>query len=115
MSVHLFDGDQVPDRLQHATDLGTVLLDDDVADALEAKRPEGVPLVLLAADRRPLLLDLEARHHCATSARARSSAAGATSSTGRPRRAATASRSPRESSAPPGACPALVWVDRPGG
>src|SRR5687768_7556694 len=63
MSVHLFHDDHVPDRLEHATDLGAVLLDDDVADALETKRAEGVPLVLLAADRRPLLLDLEASHH----------------------------------------------------
>src|SRR6186997_370716 len=109
MSVHLFDDDQVPDRLEHPTDLGTVLLDDDVADALETKRPEGVPLVLLAADRRPLLLDLEACHYWATSARARSRAAGATSSTGRPRRAATASGSSSERSASTVACTMLIW------
>src|SRR3954453_15990256 len=99
MSVHLFDGDQMPDRLEHATDLGAVLLDDHVADALETKRAEGVPLVLLAADRRTLLLDLEPRRHDDTSARAFSSAAGATSSTDRPRRAATASGSSSERSA----------------
>src|SRR5690348_11934720 len=113
MSVHLFHDDHVPDRLEHATDLGTVLLDDDVADALEPKRAEGVPLVLLAADRRPLLLDLEACHHWLTSARAFSSAAGATSSTGRPRRAATASGSSSERSASTVACTMLIWFDEP--
>src|SRR6478609_8836457 len=113
MSVHLLDGDQVGDRLEHASDLGAVLLDDDVADALEAERANRVPLVLLAADRGPGLLDLEARHHWVTSARARSSAAGATSSTGRPRRAATASGSSRERSAATVACTMLIWLDEP--
>src|SRR3546814_1506354 len=48
-------------------------------------------LVGLAADRGLLLLDLELGHYWATSARALSRAAGATCSTVRPRRAATAS------------------------
>src|SRR6059036_2203524 len=113
MSVHLFDGDQVPDRLEHASDLGTVLLDDHVADALETKRPEGVPVVLLAADRRPLLLDLEPCHHAVASARAFSRAAGATSSTASPRRAATASGASRERSASTVACTMLIWFEEP--
>src|SRR4051812_22727190 len=95
MSVHLFDGDQVPDRLEHATDLGTVLLDDHVADALETKRAEGVPVVLLAADGRPLLLDLEPCHYDDTSARAFSRRPGP-----RPRRAAHGA--PRRPPAPRG-------------
>src|SRR3954469_12833238 len=111
MSVHLLDGDHVPDRLEHASDLGAVLLDDDVADALEAKRPEGVPLVLLAADRRPHLLDLEACHHWFTSAPGRASAAGGGASTGGPRRAATDSGSSRERSASTVACTMLIWLD----
>ena len=59
------------------------------------------------------LLDLEARHHWLTSARALSSAAGATSSTGRPRRAATASGSSSERSASTVACTMLIWFDEP--
>src|SRR5689334_3862234 len=108
MSVDLLDGDQVPDRLEHSTDLGTVLLDDHVADPLETKRPEGVPLVLLAADGRPHLLDLETRHHRVTSARALRSAAGATSSTAMPRREATASGSSRLRRASTVACTMLI-------
>src|SRR5436190_1901453 len=79
MSVHLLEGDQVTDGLQHATDLGPVLLDDDVAYPLETEGADRVPLVLLATDRRPGLLDLELWHQRLTSARALSSAAGATS------------------------------------
>jgi hypothetical protein len=37
-------------RVDHAADLGPVLLDDDVAQALEPERAQGVALVLLAAD-----------------------------------------------------------------
>src|SRR3712207_2357858 len=58
MSVDLLDGDQVGHRVQHPSDLGTVLLDGHVADALQAERAEGVPLVLLAADRGLDLADL---------------------------------------------------------
>src|SRR5680860_161060 len=113
MSVHLLDGDQVRDRREHSTDLRAILLDDYVADALEPERPEGVPLVLLAADGRPLLLDLEAGHYWAASARALSRAAGATCSTGRPRRIATASGSSRPWRAATVACTMLIWFDEP--
>src|SRR3954451_13281157 len=94
------DGDrhQVTDGVDHAPALRAVLLDDDVTDPLQTQRAQRLALVLLAADGRLLLLDLERRHHSQApagavmpSARARSSAAGATSSTARPRRAATAS------------------------
>src|SRR5690349_5581636 len=103
MSVNLLEVHEVRDGLGHAADLGTILLDDDVADALETQRAKRVPLVLLATDRRTNLGDLELRHHAPTSASAgalasstpafsaRSSAAGATSSTVRPRRWATSS------------------------
>src|ERR1700709_2582060 len=96
MSVHLLDGDQVPDHLEHATDLGTVLQHGDVADPLETQGAEGVLLVPVAADRRPLLLDLEAWHYGVTSARALSSAAGATSSRATQRQAGKASGVSRE-------------------
>src|SRR6478736_923451 len=93
MSVDLLDGDQVRHGREHAADLRSVLLDDDVADALEPERAERVALVLVASDRGSDLLDLQPAHHSGTSARARSSAAGATCSTVRPRRAATVSGS----------------------
>src|SRR5690349_5565521 len=99
MSVDLLDRHQVTDGLDHAADLRAVLLDDHVADALQTEGPQRLALVGLAADRGLLLLDLEACHYELTPAAAasmpsfwaRSSAAGATSSTGRPRRAATVS------------------------
>src|SRR5664280_1951792 len=84
-SVHFLERDQVSDRRDHAPDLGAVLLDDGVRDPLEPKRTQRLPLVLLPADARADLRDLEARHHAPAPARARSMAAGATSSIGRPR------------------------------
>ena len=89
MSVDLLDVDEVRHREDHAADLGPVLLDDDVADPLQTERPQGLPLVAQATDLRTGLGHLEAPHHEVTPARARSRAAGATSSIGRPRRAAT--------------------------
>src|SRR6476469_7704260 len=84
--------DEVPHRVDHSPDFGAIFLDDHVADPLQAKRSQGVPLVLLGPDLRTYLGHLEPCHHrTAASARAASMAAGATSSTGRPRRAATAS------------------------
>src|SRR5690554_8031776 len=66
----------------------SVLLDDDVADALEAEAPQRVTLVLLAADGGPGLGHLEPGHQApafaaaaaAPASRARSSAAGVTRS-----------------------------------
>src|SRR3546814_10678283 len=95
MSVHFLNRNEVTDGVDHPTNLGTVLLHDHVADPLEAQRAKGLALVGLAADRGLLLLDLELGHYWATSARALSRAAGATCSTVRPRRAATASGSSR--------------------
>src|SRR5262245_12816524 len=113
MSVDLLDRHQVTDGLDHAPDLRAVLLDDHVADPLETERAQGLALVLLAADRALLLLDLEACHQPATSARALSRAAGATSSTDSPRRAATASGSSSILSASTVACTMLIWLDAP--
>src|SRR3982751_6144815 len=96
-SVNLLDGHQVGHRLDHPADLGTVLLDDDVADALQTEAAQRVPLVLLATDLRTGLGHLQPAHQAPAfasampAAWARSIAAGATRSTGRPRRAATAS------------------------
>src|SRR5688572_31881332 len=105
MSFHFLYVHEVRDGLHHASDLGTILLDDDIADALETQRAQGVALVLLASDAGLDLGDLELRHGVPTPAAAvssafaaasatpslpaRSRAAGATSSTVRPRRLAT--------------------------
>src|SRR5689334_16228566 len=121
MSLDLLDRHEVTDGLDHATDLRAVLLDDDVADPLETERAQGLALVGLAADRRLLLLDLELRHYWLTpaavgsgfSSRALSSAAGATCSTGRPRRAATLSGCSSICSAVTVACTMLIWLDDP--
>src|ERR1700750_1644758 len=67
MSVNLLDRHQVTDGVDHAPDLGAVLLDDHVTDPLETQRAQGLALVLLAADGGLLLLDLQARHQEATS------------------------------------------------
>src|SRR6185436_5426072 len=121
MSVDLLDRHEVTDGADHAPDLGAVLLDDHVADPLQAEGAQGLALVRLAADRRALLLDLELSHQAFTSAaaaagcsaRALSSAAGATSSTGRPRRAATASGCSSMRSASTVAWTMLIWFEEP--
>src|SRR5687768_17055098 len=107
MSVDLLDVDEMRDGVDHAADLGTIFLDDDVADALQTQRAQRVALVLLASDAGLDLGDLELRHDAPAPAAAfssalaaasampslpaRSRAAGATSSTVRPRRLATSS------------------------
>src|SRR5437763_5713795 len=98
MSVLLLDGHQVAHRRDHAAELGLVLLDHDVADPLEPERSQAGPLGAGAADGRPLLPDLQPCHESSlpaqlapAAARARSMAAGATSSSGRPRLAAISS------------------------
>src|SRR5215210_5792594 len=113
MSVHFLDGDQVRHRVDHAPDLGPVLLDDHVAQALEAQAAQGVPLVLLATDAGAGLGDLQPRHQDPTPARALSSAAGATSSRARPRRAATSSGRSRPCRAATVACTMLIGFDDP--
>src|SRR5690606_10488476 len=121
ISVHLLDGDQVSHGRDHAADLGAVLTHDAAADTAEAERAQRLALVLLATDRGLGLRDLQLCHHAPTfpadsacfssralaspSARLRSMTAGATRSSGRPRRAATASGCSRLRSA----C-AVAWT-----
>src|SRR6476646_4606636 len=118
-SVNLLDGDQVGHRLDHPADLGTVLLDDDVANALQTEAAQRVTLVLLATDLGTGLGHLEPRHHAPAlaasrpAACARSIAAGATWSTGRPRRAATASGRSRPCRAATVACTMLMALSEP--
>src|SRR6266540_5289787 len=113
MSVDLLDGDEVANRTQHAADLRAVVVDGHVADPLDAEGAQRVPLVLLTTDGGLGLGDLQARHQDVTSARAFSRAAGATSSTGSPRRAATASGVSRLFSAATVACTTLMALDEP--
>src|SRR3954454_17516445 len=61
-SLNFFDGDQVRHRRDHAADLGTVLLHDRVVDPLQPEGTQRLALVLLAADRRLDLGDLELCH-----------------------------------------------------
>src|SRR6185436_3158359 len=96
--LDFLDRHQVTDGLDHAADLRAVLLDDHVADPLEPQRAQGLALVDLAADGALLLLHHQLCHQRDTSPgvstfsrAALSSAAGATCSTVRPRRAATVS------------------------
>src|SRR5690606_20735888 len=114
LSVDLLDHDELGHLRQHAPDLRAVLLNHLVVQALQTKGPQGVPLVLLTADRRPDLADLEpAGHQALTSARARSILAGATCSTGRPRRAATCSGDSSIFSAATVAWTTLIGLDEP--
>src|SRR5689334_6466971 len=113
MSVNLFDSDEVANRAHHATHLGTVFVDGAVADPLDAQGAQRVALVLLATDAGTGLGHLQACHQDATSARAFSRAAGATCSTGMPRRAATASGVSRACSAATVACTTLIAFEDP--
>src|SRR4051794_23379783 len=113
MSVDLLDSDEVRHGLQHPSDLGTVLLDGHITDALEAEGTEGVPLVLLAANTGLGLAHLDAGHQDATARWARSSAAGVTSSTDFPRRFATSSGISRPCSAATVACTTLIAFAEP--
>src|SRR5215212_9082826 len=114
MSVDLLVRHEVSHGRDHAADLGSVLLDDDVADALEAERAQRLPLVLLPADGRAGLGHLKPRHHAPVpAARARSMAAGATCSSVSPRRAATASGRSRPRSAATVAWTMLMAFDEP--
>src|SRR5215469_7871674 len=61
-SVHFLYPDQVPDSVDHATELRTVRLDDGLADAVQAQRPQRVALRAVAADLRLDLGHLELCH-----------------------------------------------------
>src|SRR5438094_6390281 len=60
--LDLLDPDEVGHGLDHAPDLGTVLLDHHVTDPLQAERAQRVPLVLLRPDLRTYLGHLEPSH-----------------------------------------------------
>src|SRR5699024_5909223 len=113
ISVHLFPGDEVAHGIDHAADLRTIVLHHHVVDPLETQRAQGLALILLAADLRLQLRDLELRHQEFAPSFARRSAAGATSSTGRPRRAATSSGRSRPLSAAIVACTMLIAFEEP--
>src|SRR3954452_20603268 len=115
MSVDLLDRHQVCDGRHHAADLRAVLLDDGVVHPLQAQGAQRLLLVALIADARLRLGDLQACHEdqppCP--ARARSMPAGATSSSGRPRRAATSSGRTSSFSAATVACTMLIGLSEP--
>src|SRR5690606_2524286 len=113
MSVDLLDLDQVGHRGEHPPDLRAILLHGDVTDALETQRTQRVPLVLGPSDAGLDLADLEPWHHACTSARALSTAAGATSSTALPRRFATCSGSSSDCRAATVACTTLIALAEP--
>src|SRR5487761_931816 len=111
-------------RLDHAPELGPVVLDDHVTDPLQPERAERGPLLGSAADPRPGLGYFQLCHRSApgqllpvaapaAAARARSMAAGATSSIGRPRLAAISSGRFRLFSAATVACTTLIGLDEP--
>src|SRR4051794_41890786 len=105
------------DGVDHAPDLRAVLLDDGVMHPLETEGAQRLLLVLLVADARLGLGDLQASHggQLPCPARARSMPAGATSSRGRPRRAATCSRRASGLNAAPGPGAVVFGVFRPRG
>src|SRR4051812_50273 len=116
--LNFFDGDQVPHRVDHAAHHRAVLADHLLADLAQAERAQRVFLVLLAADRGSDLGDAQRAHDqapdpAAARARARSMAGGATSSSGSPRRAATASGRSSRRSASTVACTMLIELSEP--
>src|SRR5262245_32552335 len=113
MSLHLLDGDQMGHRVDHAPDLGTVLVRGHVPDPLQTEGTQRLALVLLAADAGLDLADLEPRHQCTASWRAFSRAAGVTSPTDLPRRRATGSGCSRPCSASTVACTTLMALAEP--
>src|SRR3954466_361204 len=98
----------------HAAELGAVLLDDHVTQALEAQGTQGVTVVLLAADVGLDLRNLELRHDYAPApARGRRRAAGAAPWSGRARRAAASSGRCRPLRAATVACTMLIALSEP--
>src|SRR5579859_4584912 len=111
-------------RLDHAPELGPVVLDDHVTDPLQPERAQRGPLAGGAADPRLGLGYFQLCHRsapgqllpdaaAAAAARARSMAAGATSSIGSPRRAAISSGRLSPLSAATVACTTLSALDEP--
>src|SRR5699024_6852314 len=112
------DGHRVGDRADHAPELRAVLLDDGVADPLQAQAAHRLTVHVLGTDGRPHLGHLQTGHHAPAfwaraAARTRSMSAGATSSTALPRRAATASGCSRPLRAATVACTMLIALSEP--
>src|SRR4051794_20464046 len=103
------------DGRDHAPDLRAVFLDDGVVHPLQTQGAQRLLLVLLVADARLGLGDLQPGHdgHDPWPARARSMPAGATSSSGRPRRAATSSGRTSIFRAATVACTMLIGLSEP--
>src|ERR1700742_1319023 len=99
--------------MDHAPDLGAVLLDHHIPDPLQAERPQRLAVVTLRPDLGPELGHLQACPQAPAPARVASMAAGATSSTGRPRRAATRSGDSSFRRAATVACTMLIGFDEP--
>src|SRR5690606_19206772 len=120
--LDLLDPDEVADGVDHPADLRAILLHHHVVDVPQPQRAQGRPLVGLTAEPRADLGHLQSRHHApvpagsgavAALAWAASIAAGATSSTGNPRRLATASGGSDDLSACTVACTMLIGLDEP--
>src|SRR5699024_1253603 len=121
----LFDlrlnGDQVCHRCDHAAKLLAVAAHRAVAGVVESKRARGRPLAFVAAIRCTHLADRDIGHQTLTlpavssdsSCSALSRAAGATSSSDSPRRAATVSGDSRVRSALSTACTMLIGLAVP--
>ena len=91
MSVDLLDRHEVPHGGRHAADLGTVLFHNHVTEPLQPEGTQGFAVVLLAADVRLVCVTLRRAILDTHPGSRPHRAAGATSSSGRPRRAAISS------------------------
>src|SRR4051794_19658978 len=122
-SVHFLDRHQMVDGPDHAADLRRVLFYDSAAASPQAERPQRCALLGQPADLRTNLRDLEPSHHAPgpvvgaaaagsrAAARARSIAAGATSSSGRAPRGGNSSRRVSGRSAGTLGWPVVVGVE----
>src|SRR5699024_6633501 len=115
ISIDLFHSHEVTHGIDHSPNLGAIVLHHDVVGPLETERTQRVTLALTATDGGLVLSNFELCHQdfAPLSAAARSNACGATSSTGRPRRAATSSGRSRFLSAVIAACTMLIAFDEP--
>src|SRR5690606_22996433 len=115
MSVDLLDRHQVADGFDHAAHVGVIRADHRLADLAQTEAAHGVALLLPGADQATHLSDLQLCHLDQTPcpARARRTNAGATSSSGRPRRAATSSGRCSCFSAATVACTMLIGLSLP--
>ncbi len=112
--MHLLDLDEMGHSRNHPTYFRAVITNSGGSDPAKPKSPQGLPLIARPTDFGANLGDLQTSHHTPTpAARARSIAGGATSSIGRPRRAAISSGRMRPRSAETVACTMLMGFDEP--